>query len=110
MTVTGGTGPYNFLWSNSDTTEDISNLTSGVYSVYITDSNGCSDSTSIIIDEPPSIILNYLSTNPTCIGYNNGNIDLSISSGTSPFIFNWSNNDSTEDIINLTAGNYSCLL
>ena len=107
MTVTGGTGPYNFLWSNSDTTEDISNLTSGVYSVYITDSNGCSDSTSIIIDEPPSIILNYLSTNPTCIGYNNGSIDLSISSGTSPFIFNWSNNDSTEDIINLTAGNYS---
>ena len=107
ISITGGTPPYNFLWSNSDTTEDISNLFSGIYSLNVIDNNGCTDSVSIIIDEPPSINLSYSSTNPTCIGYANGSIDLNISSGTAPYIFNWSNNDSTEDITNLFAGNYS---
>ena len=98
ISITGGTPPYNFLWSNSDTTEDISNLLSGIYSLNVIDNNGCTDSVSIIIDEPPSINLSYSSTNPTCIGYANGSIDLNISSGTAPYIFNWSNNDSTEDL------------
>jgi hypothetical protein len=41
LTTTGGTFPYNFLWSNSETTEDITNLSPSNYSVTITDFNGC---------------------------------------------------------------------
>ena len=107
ITVTGGNTPYTYFWSNSDTIQDISNLSSGIYSLNITDNNGCLDSITIIITEPPSVNINYSYTNPTCIGYNNGTIDLSLSSGTSPFIFNWSTSDTTEDITNLTQGIYS---
>ncbi|UQD57119.1 gliding motility-associated C-terminal domain-containing protein [Flavobacterium sp. K5-23] len=41
LTVTGGTAPYTFLWSNAAITEDLSNLSKGSYSVEITDENGC---------------------------------------------------------------------
>ena len=107
ITITGGTAPYSFLWNNSDTTEDISNLSSGIYLLNITDSNGCNDSVSILINEPPSVITNYFQINPSCIGYNNGSIDLSITSGTAPFQYMWSNSATTEDISNLSEGIYS---
>ncbi len=107
ITVTGGNTPYTYFWSNSDTIQDISNLSSGIYSLNITDNNACLDSITIVITEPPSVNINYSYTNPTCIGYNNGTIDLSLSSGTPPFMFNWSTSDTTEDITNLTQGIYS---
>ncbi len=40
-TVTGGTSPYTYLWSNASTTQTISNLCPGSYCCYVTDANGC---------------------------------------------------------------------
>lgn len=44
VTVTGGEGEYTYLWSTNETTEDLTDLTAGTYSVIVTDSNGCSAS------------------------------------------------------------------
>ena len=41
ISVVGGSGPYDYLWNNGATTQDVSNLTPGVYLVNITDANGC---------------------------------------------------------------------
>ncbi len=52
LSVFGGVSPYTFLWSNGATTQSISGLTGGVYTVTITDSNGCTTTQSFVVNTP----------------------------------------------------------
>jgi gliding motility-associated-like protein len=63
LTVSGGTLPYSYLWSNSYTGEDLVNVPADVYSVTVTDGNGCEAITSDEIFEPQAIglIVNLVS-------------------------------------------------
>jgi hypothetical protein len=107
LSVTGGVAPYSFNWSNSETTEDISGLSLGNYSVFITDTLGCSDLfTSIIYSPLSSIQASSISTNLSCFGSENGYIDLTVTGGVAPYSYLWSNSDTTEDLSGLQEGLY----
>lgn len=109
FTPSGGNGTYSFNWSNGGTTEDISGLTAGTYTVTVTDGNGCSSNTfSAVVSEPAVALTSTISgEDATCFGVSDGNIDLSPSGGTSPYSFVWSNGAVTEDLTNIPAGTYS---
>ncbi|MBK8883296.1 MAG: SprB repeat-containing protein [Bacteroidales bacterium] len=108
LTVTGGTAPYSFSWSNGATTEDISGLNAGTYSVTITDANGCTTSASATVNENAAPInTSTVVTNVTCNGDADGAINLTVTGGTPPYSFSWSNGDATEDISGLSAGTYN---
>ena len=104
----GGTGPYTYLWSNNATTEDLSNIASGTYSVTTTDANGCTATLSVIITQPVAgLSLTETHTNVLCFGASTASIDQTVSGGTAPYTYLWSNNGTSEDIANLASGTYS---
>ena len=57
VTVTGGAGAYTYAWSNGATSEDVSDLGAGVYSVTATDENGCSVSIEVEITETEAMAI-----------------------------------------------------
>ena len=110
LTVSGGTAPYTFLWSNGATSEDLSAQTPGNYSVQITDANGCVVSRSFQITEPAAMQLTYTQTDVLCFGNSTGAIDITVTGGVGGYIYTWSNGATSEDLSNLTAGNYSIVV
>ncbi|MEA3445372.1 MAG: SprB repeat-containing protein, partial [Bacteroidota bacterium] len=107
ITVTGGTPAYTFSWSNGATTEDISGLSAGTYSVTVTDSHDCVVTGSWTIEEPPDLEISITLTDIPCYNMDNGTIDLTIWGGTPPYSIVWSNGATTEDLTNLAPGTYS---
>jgi len=106
LVATGGAGRLTYLWSNGATTEDISNLTAGGYTVTITDANGCTTTATTVIVIPTALVLTANSTNPGCEG-TTGNISLSVSGGTAPYTYSWSNGSFEQNLSNIPAGNYT---
>jgi len=114
LTVSGGTAPYTFAWSNGDTTEDISNLPAGFYSVVITDTNGCMANASATLTQPVSAVVIDSLVSPTyfggwnisCNGGTNGNIFSYPSGGSPPYTYLWSNGDSTLNTFNVSVTTY----
>ncbi len=118
LTVTGGASctAYTYLWSNGATTEDVSNLTAGSYSVTITDANGCSTTSNFTLTEPDELRVRSITSatfecgyNISCNGASDGSIDLTPEGGATcvAYTYNWSNGATTEDLSGLTAGTYS---
>ena len=107
VTVTGGTSPYTFVWSNGETTEDLTGVSSGTYTVTVTDDNGCSTTVSATIGESSSLTATAISSGANCDGSGNGSVDVSVSGGTLPYTFAWSNGETTEDLTGLSVGTYT---
>lgn len=103
---TGGTAPYSYLWSNGLFTSTISNLPAGPYSVTITDANGCFTSQLINITDPTPLVTNVTTNPATCTG-NNGGASITANGGTTPYTYLWSNGQTTAQLSNVSAGNYS---
>jgi hypothetical protein len=107
ITVSGGSMPYSYSWSNAASTEDISGLSIGNYTVTVTDSTGCTLIESFFVDTIPALDAVLQSGDVTCLNSNNGAIDLTLIGGVTPFTFAWSNGATTEDISGLAAGVYT---
>lgn len=106
LTVSGGLAPYTYLWTNGATTEDLSELMAGIYTVIVTDANNCQASISVSIQEPSALGATATVSNLACPGDANGAIDLIVSGGTTPYAYDWDNGVTTQDLDNLLAGTY----
>jgi hypothetical protein len=105
--VSGGTGPYQYMWSNGETDEDIFHLPIGTYSVTVSDENGCAQVGVWTITSPSSaLILNATVSDATGATVADGDIDLTVTGGNAPYTYSWSNGATTEDLHNVAPGLY----
>lgn len=84
----GGTPPYTYAWSNSQSTQTATNLAAGSYSVTVTDSQGCTANGSVSVNNLNGPTLSVVSVmDASCAGVSDGEIVVSASSGTPPYMY-----------------------
>ncbi|MFN4977457.1 MAG: SprB repeat-containing protein [Bacteroidota bacterium] len=111
LTVEGGTAAYSYSWSNGATTEDLSGIAAGIYSVTVTDSNLCFLKDTFEVKQPDaSLDFSLKQVDVLCYGDSSGSIDLDVTGGTKPYSYTWSNGATTEDLSNVKAGVYAVLV
>ncbi|MGB0930059.1 MAG: T9SS type A sorting domain-containing protein [Chitinophagales bacterium] len=105
--VSGGSEPFTYQWTNGANTPALSNLGAGTYELVVTDANDCSTTQSITITNTEVPTLEAIAIAPTC-DEANGIINIVTNNGTAPFTYQWNtagigNSPNASD---LTAGNY----
>ncbi len=93
LVVSGGTPPFTYVWSNGATSEDITAIANGTYSVVVTDSRGCTKTASFIVSRPSplSLILNKTTQVNCPLGIVSNSFEALVSGGMGPYQINWSN-------------------
>ncbi len=106
LTASGGS-PFTFNWGGGVTSEDRTGLAAGIYSVTVTNAQGCISSTSATVTTPSVLAVSANTTNVNCNGGSTGAIDITVTGGTLPYTYNWGGGVTTEDRTGLTIGNYT---
>ena len=101
-----GQPPFSYQWSSGQTTQTITGLTPGNYTVTVTDGSGCQASGTFQVNEPPLLTASVNVVDATC-NTSNGSASTSVAGGTPPYIYQWSNGSSGSSISGVPGGAYS---
>jgi hypothetical protein len=109
--VNNAIGSVTYSWTNSlssvvGSNSSASGLSAGIYTLTISDACFTTSDTTII-SQPTAVALSETHLNNVCNAATTGSIDLSVSGGTSPYTYSWSNGASTQDISSLAASTYT---
>ncbi len=116
ITVTGGAGGNVYMWSNGATTEDLSGLTAGMYTVTVVDASGCEAEATFTVEDNSSMggmlsvsldPSDYNGVGVSCFGEQDGTLTANVLNGVEPLTFAWSNGETTQSITGLAAGVYT---
>ncbi|MBI4647084.1 MAG: T9SS type A sorting domain-containing protein, partial [Bacteroidia bacterium] len=111
VAISGGVSPYSYNWSTGGTDSEIHDLAAGYYMLTITDVNGCIKYAVVIVNNSSTLNISVAGiTGVTCSGGSNGAIDIDISGGLAPYIYEWSNGATTQDISGIPAGSYEIMV
>lgn len=111
VTVSGGQSPYTYLWNTGATTQDLTALGDGFYSVVVKDANGAIGNYSTTLTSASTMVLSATKVDPSCGSSSNGSIDLTVTGGTAPYTYSWKKAGvitgvTTQDLTSQSAGTY----
>ncbi len=104
LTVTGSVATPTYAWSNGATTEDLTNVAAGNYTVTVTN-GACTATATIAVTEPIALV--YVvnsSTNVTCFGAANGSLSFTASGGIAPYTYSINNGVSYPNATGIFSG------
>jgi hypothetical protein len=108
LTVVGGVVPATYQWSNGATTEDLTGVAAGTYTVVVTDAFGRKATTTVVVSEPGTpLSLSIAHQNVSAAGKMDGAIDLTVIGGTGPYTYKWNAGAITQDLSSVVAGVYT---
>jgi fibronectin type 3 domain-containing protein len=107
LSMSGLVAPYSILWSSGHSTQDLTNVPAGYYTVNITDANGCSLAETFEVTTPEEMYLDGFVNEPAC-GSPDGSIEVDQAyGGTGEFTFNWNTGASGQTLSGIPHGIYS---
>ncbi len=111
VSAIGGAAPFTYQWSDGSTTEEITNMAGGLYTVTATDAIGCSATLEVTIENQDGLMIDNIETIKADCGGNDGEARVFMSDPTQTYYFTWTN--SRGEVIslnhlahNLEPGNY----
>ena len=115
VTYTGGTAPYNVLWSDGATTDTRAVFAGANLTVIVSDNSGCADTAAITINEPAALSLTLTATQESAVAAADGAVSASAVGGTAAYSYDWFDAAFTpigsgSSIGSLTSGLYYCLV
>jgi len=111
VSVTGGTPPYTYSWSNGESTDAITGLLADTLMIEVTDAIGCNQTAEAIVLNEDDLETSLENTvNVACFGDSSGEAAVSASGGTTPYTYTWSNGMTADNITGIPAGLYNCII
>jgi gliding motility-associated-like protein len=109
VTASNGKAPYTYSLNGStpQSSNEFINLAAGTYNITVIDAMQCIANTGMSIENREPLSTDAIVNNANCIGRNTGEIRLSVSGGTMPYQYNWSNGSTDQNLENLDAGDYA---
>lgn len=114
-TVNGGSPPFTYQWNTvpPQSSQSITNLLAGSYTVTVTDVNTCSSSASVTLTEPSAPLAATVNVvDVLCYGNATGSATVTAAGGTPAYSYQWNTNpvQTTNTAVNLAAANYNVLV
>ncbi|MCC6726742.1 MAG: T9SS type A sorting domain-containing protein [Saprospiraceae bacterium] len=104
----GGTGAYSYEWNNGATTQSITDLAPGNYTVVVTDANGCQKTQTVTVNVfGCAVVATMQGEDVSCNGNADGAASIALNFASMPQTFLWSNGAQTQSISGLAVGTYS---
>jgi hypothetical protein len=109
ITASGGNGPYDYLWSDGTTSQDLFGVPAGIYQVTVTDASGC-----VAVSSPFDLLpsaepmqFTFLSvTDVSCSGGTDGAVQVDVSGGVQPLLFVWNDLLFSKNLTAMPQGDY----
>lgn len=100
--VISGAEPFDFLWNTGEETRTISEMATGMYTVFVRDANGCTAEAEGFFENPcdDSTLRVRVTTDANAAG-------AAVSGGEPPYTYQWSTGDTDASITDLAPGTYS---
>ncbi|HLO59120.1 MAG TPA: gliding motility-associated C-terminal domain-containing protein, partial [Bacteroidales bacterium] len=104
-----GVPPYEYNWLNGGSQTDLNqNLAAGIYTVEVTDNDGCEGMATFELVQPDRLKAGFIITDPSCSGGGDGSVELSAEGGNYPYSYYWNSNPvNGETVTDVQKGTYT---